>query len=514
MLRTKDYMRFRIEDGGECLREFSGAQYAGKALPGDKVKPTETGCALVERAEHPPLVGVLELNTKVRYGFTGRGVPLYLFKPLDESYPPMLVASKETTRTNKLALAAFENWLYGATFPRAGLQIILGECGDFATEMEAIAYQYSPWSWTNKRIPDNLAHPSKEGRIILSVPTINIDPPGCKDIDDVVSLWMEGGQWRLAISIADVAAYVALNPKLTFAERIGQTLYSEGRAIRPLFPAALSEDLFSLLPGKERFALSLISTWDGKTLSKFFWKETVLVNTASYTYESCYAAKEIDMGVLQLIAESLVGPTSDSHKWVEALMILYNTEAANRLAASGQGLLRTHDAPNAERLALMESLGLPAKELAYPAAVYSMATVNGKHWGLQKGVYCHASSPIRRYADVLNQGILKGVIDHRPWKMLAEELNVLDKKGKAYERDRLFATCILLGDKKGQEGVVVEMKDTRVCVYVAAWKRILRCPADSLMAAGTRVRVAFHASPQRGSYSWKKRVVYRCDYPA
>ena len=510
MLRTKDYMHFTVEEDGEILREFSGANTAGKALPGDRVKLVQKGCELLERLEHPSLVGVLELNTKVRYGFTGRGVPLYFFKPLDESYPPMLVACKENSRTNKLVLASFENWSMGSTFPRAGLQMILGECGDFATEIEAITYQYSPWTWTNKRIPDDLVHPSKEGRIILSVPTLNIDPPGCKDIDDVVSLWMEGGQWRFAISIADVAAYVALNPKLTFAERIGQTLYSEGRAIRPLFPAALSEDLFSLLPGKERFTLSLICTWDGTSLSKFFWKETVIVNTASYTYDSCYGAKEVDISVLQSIAESLVGPTGDSHKWVEAFMILYNTEAANRLVASGRGLVRTHDAPNAERLSLMESLGLPAKELAYPAAVYSIADANARHWGLQKGAYCHASSPIRRYADVLNQGVLKNTLREISWKDYAERLNGLDKKGKAYERDRFFATCILLGNKE-QEGVVIEMKDVYAYVYVTEWKKIIRCLVDRLYHAGTHVNVRFHASPERGSYSWKKRIVYRVD---
>lgn len=501
MLRTKNYVDFTVEDDGESVHSFSGATLAGQALPGDFVKPTITGCTLLERAEHPPLVGVLELNTKVRYGFTSRGVPLYFFKPLDDSYPPMLVASKETTRTNKLALAAFENWPAGSTFPRGGLQIILGECGDVVTEMEAIAYQYSPWSWTNKRMPGDLVIPSRVNRVLLDKPTINIDPPGCKDIDDVVSLWREEGLWHFAISIADVAAYVDLNPKLAFAERIGHTLYSEGRAIRPLFPAALSEDLFSLIPGGERLALTLFCRWDGISLSDFSWKETVLVNTASYTYESCYTAKEVDMGVLRLIAESLVGPTDDSHKWVEAFMILYNTEAANRLMTSGGGLLRTHDAPNAERLSLMESLSLPAKELAYPAAVYSVTTASGKHWGLQKGAYCHASSPIRRYADVLNQGVLKGVLYHQPWKMFAQSLNVLDKKGKAYERDRLFASSVLLGQKE-QEGVVVDSEH----VYVAAWKKIIRC--SSLEEPGALTRVVFHASPMRGSYSWKKRVVY------
>ena len=188
-LYTKNYVNFQIETAeGQILADFTGATAAGKALCGDIVMTTADGCELVERIDHPPLVGILEFNSKVRYGFSVRGVPLYLFMPFNEAYPPMLVASKETGRENCLAVAAFEHWDDG-TFPRGGLVRILGLCGDIDVEKAAVALQYSPWSWSNKTMPTELVYPSKEGRLILDKPTINIDPQGCIDIDDTVSLW-------------------------------------------------------------------------------------------------------------------------------------------------------------------------------------------------------------------------------------------------------------------------------------------------------------------------------------
>jgi exoribonuclease R len=171
-----------------------------------------------------------------------------MFRPYNDAYPPLLVASKETMRENQLAVVLFEHWDSETvnTFPRGGLVHILGPAGVKDLEKKTIAFQYSPWAWSKKSIPETLVVPSKEGRYILDKPTINIDPQGCCDIDDVISLWEEGGVWNLAISIADVAAFMALNPLLQFAEKIGQTLYTEsGQVLRSMFPAKFSEGLFS-----------------------------------------------------------------------------------------------------------------------------------------------------------------------------------------------------------------------------------------------------------------------------
>ena len=517
-LYTKNYATFTIQTAeGRILKEFSGAVAAGKALCGDTVNGSTDGCTLISRTDHPQLVGILELNTKVRHGFTDRGVPLYLFLPSNEAYPPMLVASKETARENCLAVAAFEHWDGDTTFPRGGLVRILGLCGDIDTEKLAVGFQHSPWSWSKKTTPEELIYPSREGRHVIDKPTINIDPKGCMDIDDTVSLWKEGNHWNLAINIADVAAFVALNPALNFAEKIGQTLYTnKGRAVRPMFPARFSEDAFSLLPGEERFCISLMAKWDGQKLHMapyMPFKETVVRNWGSYTYESCFNTTEIDISVLMKIVDSLGYDSADPHKWVECLMVLYNTKMAEHLKIAGAGLLRTHDAPSKEKLIHIEALGLPAKELAYPAAVYSTTDAQGGHWGLEKGIYCHATSPIRRYADILNQHVLKtlmnsGVQTPTIYSNYALTLNRTDKSAKAYGRDLMFIECVLGAPGIPVYGIVIEQKE-KTSIYIETWKRIIRCYSKNEYKPGDQVIVGFYAN--KLGRSWKKKMVYQIE---
>lgn len=498
MLTTKDYKHFSIvSETGALLAQFEGANRAGKALPGDWVEQTDSGVHLLKRTEHPPLVGIVQFDSKTKYGFTSRNIPIYMFIPYNECYPPFLVGSSLRERTNQIGVAKFESW-EGTTFPRGSLQRILGSCGQESIEKEALALQYSPWKQRTKDIPMRMELPSKEGRFLLDVPTINIDPEGCRDIDDVISLWPVGDTYRCAISIADVAAYYMVNPFMKFAGKIGQTLYQDGAIVRPMFDMLITEDLLSLTPGEERFAVSLLFTWRDHKVEDLEWKETILVNKASYSYETCYQAKEINMNVLKEICCFLGEETEDSHKWIESLMLFYNTEAAKILVQKEQGLLRAHSAPQQEKLVLYEKLGLPAKELAFPAASYVSVGQEATHWGLQREFYCHASSPIRRFADVLNQMVLKGYSVEN-WEQYAYKLNTLQKGMKQHDRDYFFLEQLFQNTIKQIEGIVVGKK-----VYIPEWKRFVHL--DSGKEEGEKVRLRFYA--RMGERGWKNRIVF------
>ncbi len=511
MLASKRYEEFQIlGPEGESVAKFEGAQLAQKCLPGDSVRPSaDGGCELVERVEHPPLVGVLEFQSKIKYGYSSRNIPIYRFAPFDTSYPYFLVGSKERHDTNHIAVVRFEDWKE-TTFPKASLQEILGPCGIDSVEVEALALQYSPWTWTKRRCPEKIVSPDLSGREVISAMTINIDPPGCRDIDDVVTIWPAEENWKIAISIADVAAYIALNPQLKFAERIGQTLYDDaGFAVRPMFEKGITENLFSLNADKvARPAVSLFATWNGVRLTDFIWKETVVSTTKSYTYENCGSYPFV--GQLRAVAESILGyPTEDSHKWIEALMLLYNSKAAEILAANRQGLLRIHSAPEIARLERYKQLGLPAEELAYPAASYCSAAdtaATAGHWGLKYQTYCHASSPIRRYADCVNQTILKAAIRKEPVNVeseaLAHKLNTLSKNAKKYERDLFLAQKILSSKEELTllEGIIVDVGK----VYVYDWRRIVS--VEEAIIPGTEVNVDYYVNMNQRN--WKSRILF------
>ena len=138
-----------------------------------------------------------------------------MFKPKD----PSLISRKVAWKN---ADPRFNHWVLinpteeVSRLPRGELVRVLGPCGDWSVERFALLENTGYHIWP-KNLPPLVA--PKERRL-LDMPTVHIDPPDCQDIDDAISV--KGNHF--AISIADVSAWVALNPWLSQASIQGQTL--------------------------------------------------------------------------------------------------------------------------------------------------------------------------------------------------------------------------------------------------------------------------------------------------
>jgi hypothetical protein len=495
MLQTKDYKHFHVDDV-----VLEGAAAAGKALPGDHVRlEGDRVVEILKRAKHTHIVGTLELASKVRYGMTSKNHPIYLFTPFAESYPPFYVGSAhKDISQNVLAIIDFAYWT--DTCPRGNLQQILGPAGDLATEEEALALHASPSRW--KTLP-TLVEPSPITLRATGI-TFHVDPPGCKDIDDAITLNPHGDTTDVSIHIADVASWLVANPGLMpQAEQIAQTLYRDGVAIKPMFPPELSENIFSLVSGKERRVLTLQFTWNKlkKQIENITWRPEMICVAHSFTYHS--VTKSMFAPELEEICSGIANRTvTDPHEWIEHFMLLYNREAAKLLKKDGKGILRRHAGLDQTRFDTYQRIGLPAERLAMAAGEYCAATeLDTKHWGLQQDVYCHATSPIRRWSDCVNQMHLLG----HSIPANSDHLNIRSKALKAYERDLTFVR-LLLGPAQRFEGIVAESGR----LWVPSWGRIVKADTSGF-EPGTNLRVQYFCDATKRN--WKRRLVLKLEAP-
>jgi hypothetical protein len=141
-------------------------------------------------------------------------------------------------------------------------------------------------------------------------------------------------------------------------------------------------------------------------------------------------------------------------------------------------------------------LGLPG-HLAMSSARYVDITSCEEHYAI-KSVYCHGSSPIRRWVDVVNQLCLK---DQCPGADI-DMCNTLQSYGKQHQRDLALLSITEKYAGVSVGGVVIS--ETRV--WVPDWNRLISVLNDR--KEGTTVNIDFHVDMNKPT--WKQRVVFRC----
>jgi len=522
-LWTKDYKRFELRSTVAPTEVIvvEGAKLVAKALPGDLVNYRDDQVELVSRTQHPLLAGLIELNSKVKYGFTARNHPIYLFTPFNEAYPPFIVgcSEKETTK-NRLALVQFDHWT--ETFPRGNLIRLL------STDEEALFWTYTPLACTTYKGPPPQPTATLDDRPLITA--FHIDPPGCRDVDDVLTIYETPSGTRIVITIADVASIVTEGSPLDLrAGAIGQTFYQEGNAPKHMLPPELSEGQLSLLPSNTlKPGLSLDFALADPTDHK--WYLSAVQTTKTFTYESVYEDLTI-CDTLIAMASVLGEPSADSHKWIEVAMKFYNTAAATLLHQHGRGLLRSHDAPDQAKLTAYATVCPDLKFLAYKSAVYVPAnSTHTHHWGLDTELYTHITSPIRRYADLVNQRALKAILDQTASAtaasaLVADQLNAVAKKAKQHDRDLTLLRALKTNESGQTAAQVLEIRslsdgETKLILYNEEWQLLLRLryrqaedgtliskdeKRSHRISVGDRVTLNYYADTR--ARSWKKRMV-------
>jgi ribonuclease R len=163
-------------------------------------------------------------------------------------------------------------------------------------------------------------------RDLRSLPTITVDAPSTRDIDDAISVLPAGadGALRLLVSIADVAEFVTEGSVLDQAARERATsVYLAGHVL-PMLPEELSAHWLSLVPREERLCLTVELRIDaeGRVTSADVY-ESIIRSWARLNYDE--VADFLDRGIVSEAME----PVREVMPWFRA--------AAARLAVARSG---------------------------------------------------------------------------------------------------------------------------------------------------------------------------------
>lgn len=272
-----------------------------------------------------------------------------------------------------------------------------------------------------------------------NIPAFTIDDEDTREVDDALTIERSGNEIIVGIHIADVSAFVSKGDLLDAeASRRSSTIYLPASTVR-MFPERLSTDLVSLTEGEPRPAFTVEVRFDeqGNRLAYRIAQSTIRV-AKRLSYDEADASIETgepSLQTLHALARQLqdaragrgaitfrrpelkvrvhgdeieikkIDPNSASRLVVSEMMILANGLAADFASINSLPVIfRTQEAREAlaiEDTPVVEALAFERLRKTFKRSRLSLTP--GLHSGLGLGAYTQASSPIRRYADLVTQ---------------------------------------------------------------------------------------------------------------
>ncbi len=299
------FVTLKAKDAGDI---FISSRNMGAAFNGDIVE-----VALFAKQKGKNLEGqvirVVKRKKKEVIGTLEKHHSFYYIKPDDPSLHRDIyvdpVNLKGAVIGDKVAVGKID-WDTSMLNPEGEISEILGKAGSYDTEIISLAKEFNlPYRFSEKVLKEAAAVPLEidsqelKGRLDFRNDIVfTIDPEDAKDFDDALSInTNENGNLVIGIHIADVSHYVSVDSGLDVeAVKRGNSVYLVGKVI-PMLPEQLSNDICSLVPGKDRLTYSVIAelTPRGKLVSHEI-KKSIINSSRRFTYEEVQSIIEAGEG--------------------------------------------------------------------------------------------------------------------------------------------------------------------------------------------------------------------------
>ena len=443
--------------------------------------------------------GIIHLNLNQKYGFTKRNIPYFKFTPLSGKFPTFIVPSRCKDKKALYCVIKINKWEPINKKPIGQIEYLLGEVGNMEAETEVLLYKNNIYPKRNKIEYNDLPNIPIQN---WEYKTFSIDPKGCKDIDDALHFRvLDEKNIEIGIHIANVSSFIKKLDTNLFS-----SIYLKDNIITML-KEKYSFDSCSLSSGVNRRALSLIITYQKGKISNYEFKETIVRNKALSYQDAekmiCESHGSSLFGLWEHTCNLLNNQELSATKMVEYYMLLYNRLVAETLYKQNPNtILRTHkkikiDEKNNE-------LETYLQRLQQNAAIYQINPRNTEHQDLGLQFYTHATSPIRRFVDIINQ---QNIINYLNKKEIINNLE-MEKINSFQKNLRKFYNNykkldIIFGTEQNQLAYIIEIKDLKVKLFIpeldiehsfyAISSKLVECnlvekKEDTLIINGTQIK--------------------------
>ncbi|XP_061571365.1 DIS3-like exonuclease 1 [Cololabis saira] len=269
--------------------------------------------------------------------------------PWDRRIPKIRISTQQAeTLQDHRVVVRIDSWEITSLYPNGHSVRVLGRAGELETEVQTILIENGihvpPFSDAQLReMPPNSPEkpwsvdPAQAGRRrdLRDQLVFSIDPPGCQDVDDTLSVRrLAGGKLELGVHIADVTHFVREGSLTDLEARTRATTYYLADRRYDMLPAVLSADLCSLLGGMDRYAMSVLWELDAGSLavSSVWFGRTLVRSSYQLHYELAQALLDGEEAPVPELAQ--LGPEERDAKLAELLEALEMlTQVARHLRA-------------------------------------------------------------------------------------------------------------------------------------------------------------------------------------
>ena len=382
---------------------------------------------------------------------------------------------------------------------------------------------------------------------LTDLPLITIDGQSTLDFDDAISLENTENGYRLGIHIVDVDAYIKSNDPIDLSARDrASSIYMPDDKL-PMIPPQLSEDLCSLKENEIRPGISTIIK-----MSRFFeiqdykvvpsiikvhkqmtYSEANLLNgkndpiTTLYKIATLLREKRLKAGAIQITLPEVnvwiednqeigylkIDRENPSRMLVSEMMIFANSLMAEFLSNNNMPAVFRSQAQPKQRLfkGIETSLSLNFMQRKQLSRAI-IGTDPESHSGLGVKAYVTATSPIRRYHDLLTQRQIKAIFGYGKAYSKSELETILQtispsmaNAGRVQASRKRYWITKLLESKKGTayEALVLDCHRDHYNVLVKEFMLEAKLPPSGIrLKNGDIVQVTVqHADARRDQLS-------------